>query len=319
MGISGRYGVRGRRGLGLLLVLVWAWLGTPSAAQVPTGRPVPPANPAEIPGSKPETQPADNVLPTLTPISDYVVGPQDIVTITVYGQNDLNGQFRIDGDGSFTFPLVGRVKASGLSVRQLENEITRVLKEFVKAPQVSVTVGQYKSRRLFIVGEVRNPGAYVLTGNMSLIEAIALAGSALQTASGEALIVRGGINAMAQAATIPSSGSGDKPDVQRVDLDALQRGNLDQNIPLQDGDTIFIPRAEVVFLVGHVKNPGAYPMRRGTTVLQALALAGGVTDRGASNRVDVERIENGTKVRVRVRLDELVRGGDTLIIPAKFF
>jgi polysaccharide export outer membrane protein len=286
------------------------------AAQVPTERP---ATQPEVTGTRPVTQSTENVLPTLTPVGDYVVGPQDIVTIAVYGQNDLNGQFRIDGDGTFTFPLVGRVKASGLTVRQLENEIVRLLKQFIKDPQVSVTVGQYKSRRLFIVGEVRSPGAYVLTGNMSLIEAIALAGSALATSSGEALIVRGGINGAGLAAAIPPSDAANKPDVQRVDLDALQRGNLDQNIALQDGDTIFIPRAEVVFLIGHVKNPGVYPIRRGTTVLQALALAGGVTDRGASNRVDVERLENGTKVRVRVRLDELVRGGDTLIIPAKFF
>jgi polysaccharide export outer membrane protein len=256
-------------------------------------------------------------MPALTPVGDYVVGPQDILTITVYGQNDLNGQFRVDGDGTFTFPLVGRVKAAELTVRQLEGEMTRLLKEFVKSPQVSVSVGQYKSRRLFIVGEVRSPGPYILTGNMSLIEAIALAGSALPTSSGEALIVRGGANGPALAASLPASG--DKSDVTRVDLDALQRGDLGQNIALQDGDTIFIPRAAEVYLLGHVRNPGVYPIRRGTTVLQALALAGGVTDRGASNRIDVERLENGTKVRVRVRLDELVRPGDTLIIPAKFF
>lgn len=317
MRTSGRFGIRRRRGVGLLLLgLLWACLDAPTAAQVPT-RPVPPASPSEIPGAKPESS-TGNLLPSLTPLGDYVVGPQDVLTIAVYGQNDLNGQFRVDGDGTFTFPLVGRVKAGDLTVRQLEGEMTRLLKEFVKAPQVSVTVGQYKSRRLFIVGEVRSPGAYVLTGNMSLIEAIALAGSALPTSSGEALVVRGGISGAIQAATIPSADNANK-DVQRVDLDALQRGYLDQNIALQDGDTIFIPRAEVVYLVGHVRNPGVYPIRRGTTVLQALALAGGVTDRGASNRIDVERIENGTKVRVRVRLDELVRGGDTLIIPAKFF
>jgi polysaccharide biosynthesis/export protein len=302
-----------------MLGLAWACLCAPSAAQVQVPQPAPPAGPSEIAGAKQETSAAAKQLPTLTPIADYVVGPQDVLTITVYGQSDLNGQFRVDGDGTFTFPLVGRVKAGELTVRQLEAEMMRLLKEFVKAPQVSVAVGQFKSRRLFILGEVRSPGTYVLTGNMSLIEAVALAGSALPSASGEALIVRGGVGANAPALAAAVAPSGDKPDVTRVDLDALQRGDFGQNIALQDGDTIFIPRAEVVFLVGHVKNPGAYPMRRGTTVLQALALAGGVTDRGASNRVDVERIENGTKVRVRVRLDELVRGGDTLIIPAKFF
>jgi polysaccharide export outer membrane protein len=297
------------------MVSVWACLAALPAAQAPA--PASPASPSEMAGAKPQTSAIGNPLPTLTPIGDYVVGPQDVLTITVYGQGDLNGQFRLDSDGTFTFPLIGRVKAGELTVRQLEGEMTRLLKEFVKDPQVSVTVGQYKSRRLFVIGEVRNPGAYVLTGNMSLIEAIALAGSALPTSSGEALVVRGSVNGPTLAAPMPPSG--DKPDITRVDLDALQRGYLDQNIALQDGDTIFIPRAEVVYLVGHVKNPGVYPLRRGTTVLQALAFAGGVTDRGAANRIDVERIENGTKMRVRVSLDELVRGGDTLIVPAKYF
>jgi polysaccharide export outer membrane protein len=296
-----------------MLGLVWACLTALPVAQVPTA----PARPSEIPAAKPETQAAGNPLPTMTPVGDYVVGPQDVLTITVYGQSDLNGQFRVDTDGTFTFPLIGRVKAGELTVRQLEGEMTRLLSEFVRGPQVSVAVGQYKSRRLFIIGEVRSPGAYVLTGNMSLIEAIALAGSTLPTSSGEALVVRGSVNGPTLAAPMPPAG--DKTDITRVDLDALQRGQLEKNIALQDGDTIFIPRAEVVFLVGHVKNPGVYPLRRGTTVLQALAFAGGVTDRGASNRIDVERIDNGTKVRVRVTLDELVRGGDTLIIPAKYF
>jgi polysaccharide export outer membrane protein len=304
-------GIFSRLGRGLFLPgLLWACLAASSVAQVQTA---PPAG-SQV---KQETSSTGAPLPTLTPVGDYVVGPQDVLTITVYGQNDLNGQFRVDTDGTFTFPLLGRVKAAELTVRQLEGEMARLLKEFVKAPMVSVAVGQYKSRRLFIVGEVRSPGPYVLTGNMSLIEAIALAGSALPTSSGEALIVRGSANGPTLAAPMPPSG--DKPDVTRVDLDALQRGHLDQNIALQDGDTIFIPRADIVYLLGHVRNPGVYPIRRGTTVLQALALAGGVTDRGAANRIDVERIENGIKVRVRVTPDELVRGGDTLIIPAKYF
>lgn len=257
------------------------------------------------------------VTPSLVPVADYVVGPQDVLTIAVFGHNDLNGQFRVDGDGTFTFPLIGRVTAGQQTVRQLEGEMTRLLREYIKAPQVSVTVGQYKSRRLFIVGEVRSPGAYVLTGNMSLIEAIALAGSALPTASGDVLIVRGGVNGASVAA--PVVPVGDRAGVERVDLDALQRGHLDQNVAVFDGDTLFIPRAENVFLVGQVKSPGAYPIRRGTTVLQALALAGGAADRGASNRIEIERLENGTKVKFRVRLDDVVQGGDTIIVPAKFF
>jgi polysaccharide biosynthesis/export protein len=304
--------IRGRAMRLFVIGLIGVWTGAAVAAQAPA-RPTPPDGAAAVSA----TPSPESVLPSMTPVSDYVVGPQDVLTISVFGHSDLNGQFRVDGDGTFTFPYIGRVKAGELTVRQLEGEITRLLKEFFKEPQVSVAIGQYKSRRLFIVGEVRSPGSYVLTGNMSLIEAIALAGSALPTASGDVLIVRGGINGA--NAAVPVLPTGEKPGVDRVDLDALQRGHLDQNVALHDGDTIFIPRAENVFLVGQVKSPGAYPVRRGTTVLQALALAGGVTDRGASNRVQIERLEKGTKVKIRAELDDAVQGGDTIIVPAKFF
>jgi polysaccharide biosynthesis/export protein len=251
----------------------------------------------------------------VAPPNDYVIGAQDVLMISVYDQEDLNGKFTVDADGTFTFPLIGRVKAGGLTLRGLEAEMKRLLMDgFFKNPQVSVGVEQYKSQRVFIVGEVRNPGPYALTGNMSLIEAIALAGSALPTASGEALVVRS-----ANGGTAPTLPTGDKSDVETVDLKSLQSGALDQNVALRDGDTIFIPRAETIYVFGQVKNPGAYPIQRDTTVLQALSLAGGVTDRGATGRIRIVRLEKGKKLEIRVKLDDIVRPGDTIIVPERFF
>ena len=250
------------------------------------------------------------------PPTDYVIGAQDVLMITVYDQFDLNGKFVVDTDGTFTFPLIGRVKAGGLTLRQLETEMKRMLMDgFFRNPQISVGVEQYKSQRVFIVGEVRNPGPYALTGNMSLIEAIARAGSALPTASGEALIVRGG-NGEVTGPTLPI---GDKSEVETVDLKALQSGTITQNVALRDGDTIFVPRAETIYVFGQVKNPGAYPIQRDTSVLQALSLAGGVTDRGATGRIRIVRLEKGKKLELRVKLDTVVRAGDTIIVPERFF
>jgi polysaccharide export outer membrane protein len=208
------------------------------------------------------------------------------------------------------------VKAGGLTLRQLETEMKRLLMDgFFKNPQVSVGIEQYKSQRVFIVGEVRNPGPYALSGNMSLIEAIALAGSALPTASGEALIVRAG----ATGANAPTLPSGDKSEVETVDLKSLQSGDFEQNVALRDGDTIFVPRAETIYVFGQVKNPGAYPITRDTTVLQSLSLAGGVSDRGATGRIRIVRLERGKKLEIRAKLDTLVRPGDTIIVPERFF
>lgn len=249
--------------------------------------------------------------------NNYVVGPQDILTITSFDQEDLSGKYPVDADGTFTFPLVGRVKAGGLTLRELEAEIKRLLKDgFFKDPQLSVGVEQYRSQKIHIVGEVRNPGTYSLAGDMSLIEAVARAGSTLPSASGEALVVRA---KSGQSTSGPILPKGDETDVTTVNLRELQSGALSQNIALRDGDTIFVPRAESVYVFGQVKSPGAYPIQRDTTVLQALALAGGVTDRGATNRIKVVRMEKGKTVEVSAKLTDIVRPGDTLIVPERFF
>ena len=248
--------------------------------------------------------------------TNYVIGPQDILLIAVFDQDDLGGKYPVDADGSFTFPLIGRVNAGGLTLRQLEAELRLRLKDgFFKDPQLSVAVEQYRSQKIHIVGEVRNPGTYPLTGDMALIEAIARAGSSLLTASGEALIVRAKSGRVVDGPILPNT----ETEVTTVDLKALQSGALEHNIGLRDGDTIFVPRAETIYVFGHVRTPGAYAIVKDTTVLQALSLAGGVTDRGATSRVRVVRIEQGNKVEVRVKLTDAVRPGDTLIVPERFF
>lgn len=249
-------------------------------------------------------------------VADYVIGPQDILMITSFDQDDLSGKYPVDADGTFTFPLIGRVKAGGLSLRQLENELKRLLKDgFFKNPQLSVGVEQYRSQKIHIVGEVRNPGTYALTGDMSLIEAIARAGSTLPSGSGEALIVRGKSGGT-PGPQLPGHAS---VDVRTIDLKALQSGALSENFALHDGDTIFVPRAESIYVFGQVKSPGAYAVQRDTTVLQALSLAGGITDRGATGRIRIVRLEKGKTVEVRVKLTDVVRAGDTIIVPERFF
>lgn len=275
-------------------------------------------SPARAEGARPAAQPAD-----------YVIGPQDVLQISLFDQEELSGKYPVDQDGTFTFPLIGRVKAGGLTLRELEAELKRLLMDgYFKNPQLSVGIDQYRSQRIFIVGEVRNPGTYQLTGEMSLIEAISRAGSTLPTASGEALIVRAredgagtearepGANGEPGAPALANIGDGD---VTRVDLKELQSGALSRNAQLQDGDTIFVPRAEEIYVFGQVRAPGAYPISRETTVLQALSLAGGVTDRGATNRIRIVRLEKGTQVEQRVKLDFIVRPGDTIIVPERFF
>jgi polysaccharide export outer membrane protein len=255
----------------------------------------------------------------VTAATDYVVGPQDVLMITSYDQADLTGKFAVEADGTFTYPMIGRVKAGSLTLRQVEAEVKQRLKdlEFFRNPQITVAVEQYKSQKIFVVGEVRTPGPYPLSGDMNLVEAIARAGSTLPTASGEAIIVHPTSPGVSRP-TLPAQA----PDanVVRVDLRELQNGVLSANTVLRDGDTIFIPKAESLYVFGQVRNPGAYALQqKSTSVLQALALAGGVTDRGSTSRIQIVRIVNGEKKEVKVKLTEIVQPGDTIIVAERFF
>lgn len=252
------------------------------------------------------------------PPTNYVVGPQDVLTITSFDQEDLSGKYSVDADGSFTFPLIGRVQAGGLTLRQLEAQLKKQLKDgaIFKEPQLAVAVESYKSQKIHIVGEVRNPGTYPLAGDMSLIEAIARAGSTMPTASGEALIVRARAGKASDGPVMPN---GEDTEATTIDLKELQSGALSKNVALRDGDTIFVPRAESVYVFGQVKNPGAYAIQRNTTVLQALSLAGGVNERGATGRIKIVRLEKGKTVDVKAKLTDIVRAGDTIMVPERFF
>lgn len=251
--------------------------------------------------------------------TDYVVGPQDVLTITSFDQADLSGRFAVEADGTFTFPLIGRVKVGGLTLRQVEAALEKRLKDekYFVNPQLSVAVEQFKSQKIFIVGEVRNPGAYPLSGDMSLIEALARAGSMLPTASGEALIVH---LAPGQNPSTALATTQDASNMVRVNLRELEAGILTQNAKLQDGDTIVVPRAQSVYVFGQVKNPGAYSLQQGNmTVLQALSLAGGVTENGSTNRIKIVRMVKGDKAEIKVKLGDIVQPGDTIIVPERYF
>ena len=250
--------------------------------------------------------------------SDYVVGPQDVLTINCYDQADLSGKFSVEADGTFTYPMIGRFKAGGLTLRQVEEGLKKRLKDegYFRNPQVTAAVEQYRSQKVFIVGEVRTPGPYPLSGNMNLVEALARAGSTLPSASGEVIIVHAGESA--NGPTIPNEEDG--KDIVRVSVRDLERGAFSGNASLRDGDTIFVPRAESVYVFGQVKNPGAYSLQqRNTSVLQALALAGGVTDRGSTSRIKVVRIVNGEKTEIKVKLTDIVLPGDTIVVAERFF
>ena len=276
---------------------------------------------------------------------DYTIGVRDVLEINVFNQADLSGRYTVETDGAFSFPLIGRVVAAGRTVEELEETLrARLLDGYFLNPRVTVAVADYRSQQVFVLGEVRSPGAYPLAAETSLIEILALAGSLTPQASGVAVVVRAGGplpdgrsepppgGGGAGGPPLDDGGSRSSPDsgangsfpaedaeTIRVNLRDLQGGDLSRNVMLRDGDTVFIPRADVVYVFGEVRDPGSYPIQEGMTVLQALSLAGGGTEFAALNRITIRRIVDGEQIEIRVRLDDLVQRDDTISVPVKFF
>jgi polysaccharide export outer membrane protein len=252
--------------------------------------------------------------------ADYVLGSQDVLAITVWNQQDLSGAFRVESDGTFTFPLIGRVKAAGQTQRDVETVLRRRLAEgYFKQPQVSVAVKEFRRQEVHVVGEVRQPGTYALSGDITVVAALARAGSTTPAAGSEVVIVRSG--GRASGPQLPEApNEKEENNVVRVDLRKLEAGTLDRSLLLLEGDTLFVPAAATVFVSGHVKAPGAYPVGPTMTVLQALSLAGGITDRGASGRIKIVRIgPDGRSQEIKAKLSDPVRAGDTIVVPERFF
>jgi polysaccharide export outer membrane protein len=243
--------------------------------------------------------------PPARPSAEYVVGAQDKLAVAVFGEADLTRTVTIDADGTFDFPLIGRIKAAGLTVRAIEQELTRKLKDGLYVnPQVSIEIAEYRSQVVYVTGSVRTPGAVSLTGNLSVMEALARAGSPTADAGSYILVNR------------RRAAEGEE---QRISMADLQSGRA-QQIMLGDGDTIFVPKAETFYVTGYVKNPGPYLLGGEMTVAQAISLAGGVTERGSKNRVRITRTIDGKQVVLKdVKLADRVRPGDSMEVLPRFF
>ena len=263
----------------------------------------------------------------------YTIGVRDVLDVSVFNQADLSGRYTVETDGAFSFPLIGRVVAAGRTVEELEAALrTRLLDGYFRDPRVTVAVAEYRSRQVFVMGEVRSPGAYPLAADTTLIEILSLAGSLTSQASGVAIVVRANGKQPGHAAGEPpfaedgsaDNGGGTIPlpadsETIRVNLRDLEGGDLSRNIVLRDGDTVFVPRAETFYVFGEVRSPGSFPIQEGLTVLQALSLAGGANEFAALNRITILRMVDGEQVEVRVKLDDLVQSDDTIRVPVKFF
>lgn len=281
------------------------------AGQQPTRQPPAPKT------AQPPAAPRPSA-PLVVSEEDYVVGPQDVLRITVFGEPTLPMTFRVDNDGSISYPFLGRVKVSGLKLAAVEAQLAKSLADgYIKNAQVTVEVDQYRSQSVFIMGEVRVPSKYSLSGNSSLMEALMQAGWVTPTAGFDVLIIHP--RAGATRAVLQSDLVDINADVTRVNLRDIEAGKLPQNIRIQDGDTILVPKALRLSVLGQVRTPGSIVYEPGMTVQAAIAQAGGQTEKGSTRRVKIVRIENNARKEVDAELTDLVQPNDIVQVGQRLF
>src|SRR3989442_1682386 len=244
--------------------------------------------------------------PALAFAQEYTIGPRDVLKITVWGQEDLTREYPVDQDGFVPFPLVGRVKAGGLTVREFAVRLTELLeKDYLVNPQVSVSVKEYLSRKVHVLGEAERPGLFYLTGPTTILEILSKAGGLSKTAGKQLVLVR------SQPA---AAGAGARNTIPRPDLDKGQGGDARPDKPPE----------------GEVRKPGAYQLDRATTILEGITMAGGFTDKAAPGRTRVIRSTATGQQGITVDVNDIIKRGqgskamqlqenDVVVVPESFF
>jgi polysaccharide export outer membrane protein len=247
---------------------------------------------------------------------EYTIGPRDVLTVSVWGQADLSRDYPVDQDGFVQFPLVGRVKAGGSTTRQFADRLTELLgKDYLVNPQVSVSVKEYLSQKVQVLGEAGKPGLFYLSGPTTLLEVLSRAEGVTKGAGKQLILVR------RQRANGPTTNGNT---ILRFDLDRIQGGDTSQNISVQDQDLIFVPKAHAYFVLGEVKNAGTFALDRETSVLEAVTMAGGFNDRAAPSGVKlIRRLPDGRQDTLSLDLaspgsqdrNTKLQEGDTIFVP----
>jgi len=279
----------------LVLVLLGA---APAAAQAPGAQQTPPADPPVVRADA----------------KAYVVGAGDTLNIVIYGETDLQKEFKVGVDGIINFPFIGDLTVAGLTVRGIEAEVRKrlVAGGYLTDPQVVANVTEFRSQNVQVQGQVNKPGDIMLSGSemtltraLSRAEMTALAGSYIEIRR-----LKAGVD--------PSNLGPDSYDVIRVQRKDLFEDFKDDP-PLQDGDIVFVPKAPVFFVNGYVKTVGEQVWTPGMTVGKAIAAAGGVTDQGTTDRLKISRLVNGEYKEIKANRNTIVQPEDQIIVAKKRF
>jgi polysaccharide export outer membrane protein len=246
-------------------------------------------------------QPADYRLEAL--------GMGDMIRVSVFRNPDLTTEARVSERGTIMFPLIGEISVTGLTPTQVSRQIAGKLRagRFVVDPEVTVSIAQVNSRQVAVLGNVQKPGRYPLDATTAKVtDLIALAGGIAPTGSDQI--------------TVMTTRNG-KTERREIDLAAMIRsGDLTQNLDLQAGDTLYVGRAPMIYVTGEVTRAGAYRVEKDMTVMQAIALGGGITPRGTERGIRIHRKNGDGQIhRMEAKLTDPVQTDDVIFVRESLF
>ena len=237
------------------------------------------------------------------------VGPGDMLRISVFRNPDLATEARVTDAGTIAFPLIGDVTVTGLTPQQIGKRIADKLAsgKYVVNPEVTVAISQVNSRQVSVLGNVNKPGRYPIDAiNVRVTDFVAAAGGVAGPGSDIVTVVQN------------RNGQSIKTDIDLTQM--FRAGNLTANMELQPGDTVYVHRAPLVYVYGEVQKAGAYRLEPHMTVMQAIALGGGLTTRGTERGVRIHRRgDNGAVRQIDARLTDEVRTDDVIYVRESLF
>ena len=239
-------------------------------------------------------------------VPSYVLGPDDQIMVFAFEADELsNKATRIDTNGYISLPMVGRFQAANLTIEQLEAEIQKRLSTYIRDPQVTVSVTDFRSQPVSVVGMVNTPGVQQLQGRKTIVEILSMAGGLRPEAGPVAKITR-----RLEYGRIPLPGAQDDPTGQfsMAELtlrDVMTEARPEQNILIQPFDVISIPKGDIVYVTGEVKKSGGFVLndRKSLSIIELLAMAEGLTPVASKKSARILRLVPGSEERTEIALD----------------
>jgi polysaccharide export outer membrane protein len=268
-------------------------------------------------------------------VSSYAVGAGDVLQVDVYGFGDLKADAEVSPQGTISLPLIGETDVRGRDLGSLRKHLTACYGKYIRSPKIDVSLKSYQANRVSVIGEVSRPGMYPLRRNGQLLtELLSEAGGRNQVASGRLLLLPAPRITTEPPTLQPTSYSPARPASEsgtgvEIDIDELF-GRIDQRpllVPLLAGDTIVVPEAGTYEVDGEISKPGSFKLASQTSVIGAIAAAGGLTYSADVKKVEVIRdIGGGRKALAVLDLEEIglrggrdirLRAGDLVRVPSE--